>query len=107
MMIVTFQTLIPNSVKNWILEKYEKEEGLENAKIRLFNKLSNSNTQSYFYTNGKVEDVEEENKEWIGNCKINLNANSEEEAKIEFKSIFGDMAKKGQKFRFVSFKKVD
>jgi len=105
MILVNFKALIPKAVKSWITER-EYEDNLAEAQRRLYRKLSEANTNSYFALNGTVQDVELEEKSWVGNCTIKFNVQNEQEAKIEFKKLFGDMAKKGQKFRLVSFDKV-
>lgn len=104
-MIVYFKALIPKAVEDWIKDQKNDDNILE-AQKRLFRKLSGANTNSYFANNGTVQDVELEDNSWVGNCTVEFDVQSEEEARREFKLIFSEMAKKGQKFRFVSFDKV-
>lgn len=106
MMIVHFKTLIPKPVVRWIKERDFEDELLE-AQNRLFRKLSVSNPNSYFAKHGTVQDVVIEEGMWVGNCTLKVEADNEEDAKREFKKIFGDMAKRGQKFKFISFEKVN
>lgn len=106
MMIVSFKTLIPVSVKNWILKK-DFEDDLLEAQNRLFRKLSSANVNSYFMKHGTVQDVEVEGSSWIGNCTIKFDVDNEENARREFKKLFRDMSAKGQKFKFISFEKIN
>lgn len=107
MMLVNFKALIPKEVENWIIEKSGAEDNLSEARIRLFRKLSAANKNSYFSQYGVVYDIEVKDNSWIGDCAVRFDVNNEEEARIEFKKLFNDIAKSGQKFKFVSFKEVD
>lgn len=99
-MKVNFKTLIPNPVKNWIIEK-GYEEPLVEAEKRLGWKLNNVEA---FKLNGMISGVEyDEHKQMVGNCSIMINADSDDQARKEFNKVFVDVAKRGQKFKIESF----
>lgn len=103
MMKVTFKALIPQEVKVYMLEKGYNDLLLEGER-RLNMKLSNL---EHFRKNGKVLEVKyDEQEQMIGMCTIIVNANNQEDAKMEFSQIFKDMAKRGQKFKYESFLEV-
>jgi ABC-type phosphate/phosphonate transport system substrate-binding protein len=102
MMQVNFKTLIPNVVRDWIREKQFEDELLE-AQVRLHRKLS---TAPQFRATGTVQEVVIEKRSMIGNCSIVVVGNTEEEARQQFKEVFGDMAKRGQKFKMTGFETI-
>lgn len=96
---VSFKTLIPNEVKNWILEK-KYEEPLLEAQKRLGWKLNNIEA---FKSNGTIINVEyDEFGQMIGNCIIGISEENSLSAKENFANIFSDTARKGQKFKILS-----
>ena len=101
--VVSFKTLVPNSVKRWLYEKYDDEEKvLYQAKLRLKMKLDN---EDYFKKKGLVKNIKIENKELIGYCEIHFPETTEEKAKSFFKDIFKEAARNGQKFKIISYDK--